>query len=315
VSVRATSSIDLDALIAQYLVDRSADLAPETIQTYMGYFSGLFVPRFATLASITENAMRQFKRDRLRKVSSSSLRKELSCMRGFLHWCKEEGYINSIPKIEDPKKRVMGTAACEKIRVDIDNDRAQKLIQALPEVSGRRKYPVRDLILFAWETALRRKTIRSLRCPENYTSGSSSLRIDGGIDKNRFARTFELSDVACEILDRHCDGEGLIWGTYDVRGALRKAAKAAGCFTEREIQHLSMHDLRHGALTEMATSSPNLPGIAHIAGHRNVGTTSLFYVHPKRDQARAVLNARPKIELVPEVVPGDDADERERPCG
>jgi len=98
------------------------------------------------------------------------------------------------------------------------------------------------------------------------------------------------------LATRRCDGPGLIWGAFDCRPALGNAARDAGCFTEQEIQHLSLHDLRHGALTELASVSPNLPGIAHIAGHKRVSTTTQ-YVHSNREQTRAVLSARPGIPV------------------
>ena len=67
---------------------------------------------------------------------------------------------------------------------------------------------------------------------------------------------------------------------------------------------MSLHDLRHGALTELASVSPNLPGIAHIAGHKRVSTTTQ-YVHSNRAQTRAVLNARPRI---PVTIPVTDVE-------
>jgi len=85
-------------------------------------------------------------------------------MRGFLKWCLDRGYIAEMPVIKDPPARSTGTTACDKVRVDLNNDRAAKLIAALPACSERTHYPVRDLILFIWETALRRKTVQRLRC-------------------------------------------------------------------------------------------------------------------------------------------------------
>ena len=99
----------------------------------------------------------------------------------------------------------------------------------------------------------------------------------------------------------------MIWGAFDCRPALRNAARDAGCFTEQEIRHLSLHDLRHGALTELASVSPNLPGIAHIAGHKRVSTTTQ-YVHSNRAQTRAVLNARPGIPVTIPVTDAKSAD-------
>ncbi|MGB5350152.1 MAG: hypothetical protein WBN10_11160 [Polyangiales bacterium] len=40
------SSVDIDLLVGQYLVDISAELAPETVATYQGYFVKNFAPRF-----------------------------------------------------------------------------------------------------------------------------------------------------------------------------------------------------------------------------------------------------------------------------
>jgi len=53
--------------------------------------------------------------------------------------------------------------------------------------------------------------------------------------------------------------------------------------------------------------SPNLPGIAHIAGHKLVSTTTQ-YVHSNREQTRAVLNARPGIPVTIPVTDSKLAD-------
>jgi hypothetical protein len=50
------------------------------------------------------------------------------------------------------------------------------------------------------------------------------------------------------VPDRYFRGEGL--------EALRNAARDAGCFTEQEIRHVSLHDLRHGALTKLGRFEP-----------------------------------------------------------
>jgi len=174
VSVVRASSVDIDVLVGQYLVDVSAELAPETVATYQCYFVNNFAPRFDSLGSITSSAMQDYSRARLRQVKRGTVCKELSAMRGFLRWCLDRGYISDIPVIKDPPARSTGTTACDKVRVDLNNDRATKLITALPQWSKRTRYPVRDLILFIWETALRRKTVQRLRCPEHWQPGAAT---------------------------------------------------------------------------------------------------------------------------------------------
>jgi hypothetical protein len=95
----------------------------------------------------------------LRQVKRGTVCKELSVMRGFLKWCLDRGYNADMPVIKDPPARSTGTTDCYKVRVDLNNDRATKLIGALPEWSKCTHYPVHDLLLFIWETALRRKTM------------------------------------------------------------------------------------------------------------------------------------------------------------
>lgn len=206
VSVARTPAIDLDVLVGQYLVDISAELAPETVATYQAYFVNNFAPRFHSLGSISSSAMQDYSRARLRQVKRGTVCKELSAMRGFLKWCSDRGYLAEMPVIKDPPARSTGTTACQKVRVDLDNDRAAKLIAALPEWSKRTRYPVCDLILFIWETALRRRTVQRLRCPEHWQPGATTLRIADDIDKARFGRGVELSEVAQALLNRHCDG-------------------------------------------------------------------------------------------------------------
>jgi hypothetical protein len=159
VSVVRASGVDLDVLVGQYLVDISAELAPETVATYQGHFVKNFAPRFDSLGSIASSAMQDYSRARLRHVKRGTVCKELSVMRGFLKWCLDRGYNADMPVIKDPPARSTGMTACYKVRVDLNNDRATKLIGALPEWSKGTHHPVRDLILFIWETALRRKTV------------------------------------------------------------------------------------------------------------------------------------------------------------
>ena len=93
-----------------------------------------------------------------------------------------------LPVIKDPPARATGTTACERVCVDLKNHRTAKLIAALPEWSMHTHYPARALVLFIWETALRRKMVQQLRCPEHWQPGATMLRIAHDIDKARFGR-------------------------------------------------------------------------------------------------------------------------------
>ena len=144
--------------------------------------------------------MQDYSRARLRQLMRGTVCKQLSAMRGLLKSCRDRGYVAEMPKIKGPAARSTGRTACDKVRVDLDNDRPAKLIAASPERSKRAHYPVRDSVLFIWETALRRKTVQRLRCPEHWQPGATTLRIADDIDKARFGREVELSEVARALL-------------------------------------------------------------------------------------------------------------------
>jgi hypothetical protein len=73
------------------------------------------------------------------------------------------------------------------------------------------------------ETGLRPKTLDQLPVPEHYTKGAEVLRITPGLDKNEYARTLPLTDVARAALDSVCPSEGLIFGRHKYRPQLQKA--------------------------------------------------------------------------------------------
>jgi integrase len=125
--------------------------------------------------------------------------------------------------------------------------------------------------------------------PDDYTRGSTTARIRDEADKVRFGREIPLSKRAQEAFDAVCEDDGFIFGPASYRHVLEKAARAAGLSAHR-ARHLSYHDWRHAALTHMASTTTDLTGLAHLAGHRDVATTAR-YVHSHRSAAERVIAA------------------------
>jgi len=96
--------------------------------------------------------------------------------------------------------------------------------------------------------------------------------------------------VACvEALERIAPEEGLIFSRYDYRRTLRKAA--AQVIGEERARYLTLRDLRHAALTDLAECTQSVGAVAAIAGHRDLQTTSRYFNARKR-AATAALRAR-----------------------
>lgn len=68
----------------------------------------------------------------------------------------------------------------------------------------------------------------------------------------------------------------------DVQRMVERRARAAG------VTRVTPHGLRHTALTVLARSGVDIATVAQIAGHENIGTTSIYLDHSMRAAQRAV---------------------------
>jgi site-specific recombinase XerD len=119
---------------------------------------------FRTIACVTSLAVEDYWRARLQKVQRNTVKKELSALRGFLTWCKENGHLEAVPVVTNPPKRATGKrcVTAKRRATQLDQVEVEKLLEALPEMSsgrGGEPFPVRDRFIVAWETALRPATL------------------------------------------------------------------------------------------------------------------------------------------------------------
>lgn len=200
-----------------------------------------------------------------------------------------------VPPLPTRKKRAnRGTPFHERRRgaaTPITAEQARAIVALLPEQSESKKeepFAIRARFALMLETGLRPKTLDQLRVPEHYTKGAEVLRITAGIDKNEYARTLPLTDVARAALDSVCPGEGLIFGRHDYRPQLQKAAKQV--LPPHLAATFTAYDLRHRCATELAATG-DLTGAAYLMGHKQV-TTLNRYARPEQSAAARVLAAR-----------------------
>jgi site-specific recombinase XerC len=287
----------LAELVDEWVRDLEADHDVLTVRQYRNYAHSRFVPFFGTLDGITAATAEDYWRGRLRVVIKRSVRKELSALRGLLEWAHGRGYIGKPPLIEGPSRRATGTPDTTKRHklheVEVSRADVEAMIHVLPERSPgarnrNRGFLVRDRFAFAWETGLRPATLDELR-GEDYQRDTGTLRIRDVVDKNRYARELPLTPRARAILDRVCPATGLVFGRHDARQHLRAAARAV--LPPDKARQFSIYDVRHGRLTDLCEHSSNLPGVAFLSGHLDIGTLSSRYVHPSARAAREVLSS------------------------
>ena len=264
-----------------------------------------FAPFFKTIDRLTTVGAQDYIAARLRKVTRATLKHELSPLRRLAKWAHARGYLQQMPEIETPGRRVLGTPvpnARKRVSLIFTVEEIAAIVARLPSYwsapRAQQPYPVRARYIVAWETALRPRTIARLTAPGDYHRGATTLQIRDEIDKNRFGRERPLTDTARAALDSVCPTSGLIFGHRDCTMLLRRAAKAAGIDAYR-AERISDYDFRHSAATHLGRSSDNLAGVMYLLGHKQPATTAR-YMRPLKDAAAEVLRAAVIHNLSPD---------------
>ena len=306
---KPTSEEDLVEVTKQWLL--SLAVRPITRDLYRKY-AGYWVDRWATLDDLTPGVLAAYSRERLRQVRGKSAANEISALRRMLAWCVECGLLQQAPEVPRVSKSG-GTPYKERRRTAapaLTPDEIWAVLNALPERSGRKGWPVRARAIVAYTTTLRPATLEQLRVPEHYAKGGATITITDSIDKEGYAREVPLSRVAREALDSVCPDVGLIFGKHHLNYYLAEAARKvlpadkAAVFT---AQHF-----RSAGITHTLEATSNLPGAQYLAGHKLASTTSRYVRASFRaalevtkiwDQSSAIVepNVEPKNKEVRQV--------------
>jgi len=286
------ADVTLEELADKWLADISSTIDPETADLYRLHMRAHLVPHFKAPHGIRASTIAEYGRARLRVVKRTTLQKERSTLRGFLAWCEEQALVDQAPEFPKLPRKATGTAFASRRRgvaTELAPEDCERLIAALPQWSRPRpsqpSFPVRARFIVAYETALRPATLDALEAPLHYSRGSDTLVITDEIDKARFGRVLPLTAAARAALDSVARS-GLIFGEHDYRWQLKKAAKAIG-LPAQKLRTFCAYDLRHARLTELAEGG-NLTGVAYLAGHKRVTTTSLYVKPGLRSAERAL---------------------------
>lgn len=109
--VSVSTASPMKALFAQWIADYEVTHAKDSADNLIAYARANFIPFFGDLAHVTPASVGDYVRERMRNVSRSTVRKELSALRQFVAWCVERGVLRepieipSIPKNGHPGAR------------------------------------------------------------------------------------------------------------------------------------------------------------------------------------------------------------------
>ncbi|APU00288.1 shufflon-specific DNA recombinase [Ralstonia phage RS-PII-1] len=252
-------------LIARYLKEVTPlKKGADTERFHIRAIENSQIPRY-TVATLTKDAVKEFRDERLKKVAASTVNRELNILHHMLEYARKEwgvsGGVNPVSDVERPKNPPARDRR-------LSPDEEVKLLAACDESRGGY---LRDVVELALETAMRQSELIGLDWAQ-VDIERRTIRLLEGKTKNGHGRGVPLSKKAVEILKRRVSGPEDMKGPVfkDVTAAALKrafirAADRAG------LENFHFHDLRHEATSRIFEKGTfNTMEVASITGHNDV---------------------------------------------
>jgi integrase len=221
---------------------------------------------------LTAADVARYRDDRLKSVSGSTVRKELTLLGSVLKLARDEWCVDIH---SDPVKVVRKPSAARGRDRRLNEGEFDRLSVALHSC---RNPLIRHVFLFALATGMRRGEVLSLIWRNVDVPSRTALL---PLTKNGEPRLVPLSPAAMDVLAERqginqvtCDDLMFPISANAFRLAWERVRRRAG------IEDLRFHDLRHEAISRFFEFGLSVPEVALISGHKD--TRMLFrYTHLK----------------------------------
>lgn len=285
------------------------DLSPHTLRAYESDVRSLEAHCGERVAAneITTALLTEYLNDQRRAgLSSRSLRRRTSGIRGFSRWLVEQGVLDSDPWI-GVATRLPGSRTLPRALSTHDLDRllahlcdVAKVDQVPAEATLARPHAATTLLAVAImvATGVRVSELVDIRCGAIDLPGRS-VRILGKGRRERvvyvtndwlarficsYQHTRELLDVEHDrlLFNRH----GGPMSATTIRVRIEKAARDA-----QILRTVTPHMLRHTAATQLIESGVDIRFVQRLLGHASLSTTELYTHVSDRALRRTVSDA------------------------
>jgi integrase len=223
-----------------------------------------------SMTALTPAKIADYRDQRLTQVSSGTVIRELAYVSSIINQARREWGINIdnpvrlVRKPQSPQGRNRILNEAEKLRI---------LDELVPRPTRRVSMWMKPLVEFALETGMRRGEMLALTWANvDLINRTAYLPLT----KNGESRTVPLSSKAIQILQSlpsSIKGQVFPIKPEAVAAAFIKATRRAG------VKDFHFHDLRHTAITHLATKLPNLIELAAVSGHKSLAMLKRYY-HP-----------------------------------
>ncbi len=227
------------------------------------------------MAKMSPKHMADYRDERLKVIKPNTVIRELAVMSSVINHARREWGLN----ISNPVTMIKKPSSTQGRDRILNNEELGRLFFELEKISPWYK----PLIEFALETAMRRGELMSLLWANiNFEKSVAFLPLT----KNGDSRYVPLSNKAIRILKSlPRDIEGRVFplnkGTVSIL-FLRVARRA-------KVEDVHFHDLRHMAITRLASIFSNPIEIAAISGHKSLSMLKR-YTHLKAEDLVYKLN-------------------------
>jgi integrase len=221
-----------------------------------------------SMAALTSQAIAAHRDERLKQVTPGTVLRELAYLSSIINHARREWGIN----ITNPVASVRKPATPQGRDRILSTEEEVRLLTALVPV-GRRNRWLQPMAVLSLETAMRRGELLALRWTNIDLENQTAFL---PVTKNGAARTVPLSKRAVDLLrdlPQCVDGRVFPINAPAHHAAFKRACKRAGLVDFR------WHDLRHTAITRLASKLPNLIELAAVSGHRSLAMLKRYY-HP-----------------------------------
>lgn len=230
-----------------------------------------------SMAALTPKIFADYRDERLKKVSSGTVLRELYYFSAVINHARREWGIN----IQNPILLVKKPAFPKGRTRILSEDEKVRLLAILEDA----KYPrqniwMKPLVAFALETGMRRGEMLALLW-SNVNLQKQIAFIE--TSKNSESRFVPLSMAALNILkqlSRSTDGRVFPVNDFTVAAAFLRATKRAN------IPDFHFHDLRHTAITNLASKIPNILELSAISGHKTLSMLKRYTHFNAEDLAK-----------------------------
>lgn len=250
-------------------------------------YSANWIGRWTKPEQVNSRSLQHYIASRLADgISTVTLHKELSAIRGFCRWCIRQGIMSALPDIVAPQRQ------SDYRPVALTREQVLAVLSELPDRHMHRTgHPVREYYTVMYEQGLRVGTLARLEWSD-VDLVEQTLHIRASADKKRYGRVTDMTAATYAVLSTMEVGDGLIFGRHNYRAALDTAMKRAGIPAELAAQVTAHHTMRHSCLTDMARDpETTLVGLQYVAGHKTLASTQR-YLHPAREDARGIMKRR-----------------------